>query len=306
MFSTIRIVGVIAVLLSVTLDLQSREWTDSSGKYKLNADLVGYDDENVILQREDKQLGSIRLDQLSQQDQEYLKSKEASLIKSDKLDKLQQWTTAGGLTLVGRIVDYTKKDVTVQRRRGKTYVNDRVLENLPEFYQKLFPLVIAHFENIQPTQSQVNRWLYSTRGEPKTFTLEGVVMELENGDEYGIPFFVFSEKDQRVLKQGWSQWIGVKDDFDKRDDEAFHLESLAATYNKNQELNRRIALMQLNMQAVQAGLTSLWEVTLYPNQGNMHPPMWVVYPGRNSEQAALAAMQQHPGFTIGSIRRVSN
>lgn len=63
--------------------------------------------------------------------------------------------------------------------------------------------------------------------------------------------------------------------------------------------------MQLNLQAVQAGLTSVWEVTLYPNRGNPNPPMWVTVFGRNSQDAANAALQQNPGFSVGPIRRVS-
>lgn len=59
--------------------------------------------------------------------------------------------------------------------------------------------------------------------------------------------------------------------YQERDDHAFRLESLAATHLLNQQINHQIALMDLNMQAIQAGLTSAWEVTLYPVPGNPHP-----------------------------------
>ena len=44
------------------------------------------------------------------------------------------------------------------------------------------------------------------------------------------------------------------------------------------------------LQAVIAGITSVWEVTLYPVQGNSSPPKWVVTMGRNSAQAIAAAV----------------
>jgi hypothetical protein len=64
--------------------------------------------------------------------------------------------------------------------------------------------------------------------------------------------------------------------------------------------------MNLNLQAIRAGLTSAWEVTLYPVPGNSSPPRWVVMPGRNSAQATAAALKNNPGFVVGPVRRVSN
>jgi hypothetical protein len=68
---------------------------------------------------------------------------------------------------------------------------------------------------------------------------------------------------------------------------------------------REIATMQLKMQAVQAGLTSLWEVTLYPAAGRTGPPIWVVMPARNSRDATAAALQSNPGYVAGPVRRVA-
>jgi hypothetical protein len=70
-------------------------------------------------------------------------------------------------------------------------------------------------------------------------------------------------------------------------------------------MQREIAMMQLQLQAVQADLTSLWEVTLFPVAGQGGPPLWVVVPGRDSRQATLAALEKNPGYVPGSVRRVS-
>ena len=47
---------------------------------------------------------------------------------------------------------------------------------------------------------------------------------------------------------------------------------------------------------MQAGVTSLWEVTLYPARGTAGPPLWVVVPGRNSIDATNQALAQNPGL----------
>jgi hypothetical protein len=132
-------------------------------------------------------------------------------------------------------------------------------------------------------------------------------MELENGDEYGVPFFFFSEEDLRVLQPGWNEWLAAnhEQNYDQQQDHSFLLQAAAAARQQDQQVQHRIAQMQLNLQAVQAGLTSLWEVTLYPARGNAGPPLWVVAPGRNSAQASQTAMSQNPGYVAGPVRRVS-
>ena len=181
-----------------------------------------------------------------------------------------------------------------------------MITNLPELYQKLVPKVIEHFEEIELRDRRALRnWLLSLGGEPRTFLVEGVILEVENGDEYAIAFFIFTETDRKILKAGWQSWLAVQKDYKKRDDHAFRLESLAAAYLQNRKLDRQIALMDLNLQAVRAGLTSAWEVTLYPLPGNHSPPRWVVMPGRNSDKATAAALQKNPGFKAVSVRRIS-
>ncbi|HEY3394731.1 MAG TPA: SHD1 domain-containing protein [Lacipirellulaceae bacterium] len=304
--SQLQMLLTIALTLTATAAL-ARTWTDSTGKYNVDADLIAFNDKTVILQREDKQLGAIDIKKLSQGDQEYLKSKEAEERANEIAGKKQTWTLRDGMKVPGRVVDYARRDLTVQRRRGKIYVNDRQFENLPEIYQRMLPKVVAQLERInQPDKRGLEAWLVRQKGQPRTFTVEGVIMELENGDEYGVPFFFFSDEDLAVLKPGWDEWLAAHQDehYDKQADHAFMVQSLAAARQHDREVQRQIAIMQLNLQAVQAGLTSLWEVTLYPARGNAGPPLWVVQPGRNSQQAAAAALSQNPGYVAGPVRKV--
>ncbi len=299
---------ILLAMAAVSADAHGREWKDVTGLYSLDADLVGFDDEHVILQRTDnKELGAFPRNKLSQRDHEYLKSKEAQQLSNDNLNATQLWTMSDGLKVPGRIVDFAKADIVLQARRGRSYANNQLVNNLPEIYQKMLPKIIQHFEPASKAEEiGTDRWLRLQAGQPRTFSLEGVMIELENGDEYGVPFFLLSQKDQAVLRPGWQQWLKDREDYDKHDDHAFRLQNQAAAYQRNQQYDRQIALMNLEMQAIQAGITSAWEVSLYPVQGNPNPPIWVVETGRSSLEATQKALRRYPGYRDGPVRKLSN
>lgn len=295
---------VVLILLSAATSAPARTWTDSTGKYSLDADLIAFNERDVVLQKADHQLISVPLDKLSDADRQFLESEDANAAMTAATGADQTWTLANGLKVVGRVVDYARRDVTLQRRRGNIYVNDRRIDNLPEIYQKMIPFIVAHFDRLnQPDRAGLTAWLVRQRGEPRTFTVEGVVLELENGDEYGVPFFFFSDEDQQLLKPGWEDWLGAHEDYQRQSDSAFRLQSLAAAHQRDRLVNQQIARTQLLLQAVEAGVTSIWEVMLHPPRGM---PQSVVVYGRNSRDAANAALRQFPGATVGPIRRVSN
>jgi hypothetical protein len=292
--------------IGICTTAQGRLWTDSSDRYTLDAELVTFNDRSVVLQRADHELVAIPLESLSQADREYLASQEARDLSRHSLEGLQTWKLADGSAISGRVVDFAHRTLTLQRRRSRIYVNDRPLENLPEFYQQLVPMIVAHFENLRSSDRQsLERWLVRQRGAARTFQVEGVVLETENGDEYGVPFFLLSKTDRQLLQADWDEWLAAREDYETRAHHAFLLQSLAAARHRDALVQREIAQMQLQLQAVQAGLTSLWEVTLYPAAGQGGPPLWVVMPGRDSRQATAAALSANPGYMAGPVRRVA-
>lgn len=282
-------------------------WSDASGQYKVEADLIAFSPTKVVLERtDDKQLISLQMNELSQADQDFLKSKEAEDTTNTLSHTMQTWTMASGMKVVGRVVDYGRKQVTIQRQDGKIFVNDRPFDNLPEVYQIMIPKIVAFFEHLQRDDRQaLEDWAVRQRGQARTFNCEGVLFEIENGDRYAIPFFLFSEEDQKVLKPGWDAWVGTKDEeYEKKEDSSFDLRALAAANAQNAAASDQIARTQLLMQAVTAGVTNLWEVTLYPGNGR---GQWlsVVVPGRDSREATMAALQRNPGYTAGPVRRLN-
>jgi hypothetical protein len=381
----------LVVVVAVTGIADARVWKDATGLYTINADLVGFDDDMVILQRENKELGSCPIDKLCKEDREYLKSKEALKIHNSNIDQAQAWTMSNGLKLVGKIVDYEREQVVIKQQDGKVLVNDKPFDGLPVIYQNILLRVVETMESKpMPNKKALEQWVSTSPifrgGESQNYDLEGVVFEFQDGSKYAVPFSIFAKEEQTLLKSGWDAWVEshkavpappvpatpgknvenvtqpavgldgksgsggaalpepaqgitandglpkpaqgftaeLAKDVEtnplgaggatvakkpaqnyKRDDQAFHLQSMAAAYQRNQNVNQRIAMMNLNMQAIQAGLTSAWEITLYPKSGNPYPPKWVVTYGRNSLIATQEALRGNPGYYAGPVRKVS-
>ena len=92
-------------------------WSDVTGSYTLDADLVLFNERTVVLQRADHELVAIPIEQLSENDREYLKSTEAGDALRKSTDGLQTWKLRDGTQIIGRVVDYAAVDMTIQRRR---------------------------------------------------------------------------------------------------------------------------------------------------------------------------------------------
>jgi hypothetical protein len=287
---------------------ESRVWSDKSGEYTLEAELVTFNDKSVVLKRADHELVAFPLAELSPADQDFLKT-QAALDAQKKSDESKQTLElTDGTKITGHIVDFAERDITLQRRRGNFYVNDRRLDNLPEFYQKLLPQVVAHFETLRsPDLAGLENWMTRQRGRPHTFHLEGVLIESANGDVHAVPFFLLPAAERQLWERYWINWQARQKEreTESREDLAFLLKSFAAARAEDAQIQREIAELQLKMQAVQAGVTSLWEVTLYPDVAMHGWPMWVVVPGRDSRQATMNALDRYPGFVVGPVRRVS-
>jgi hypothetical protein len=285
----------------------ARVWTDSTGRYSIEADLIAFNNKVVILQRADHELGQVPVEKLSPADREYLKTKVASEATQKVTGAMQTWQLRNGLKLVGRVVGYARKQLTVQRRRGKIYVNDRSFDNLPEVYQAVIPKIVAQQEKLTRDDKQaLEDWLVTQKGQPRSFTIDGALVELESGDEYVVPFSFFSAGHLALLQPGWQQWLAAhtRQQMDEQSRQEFLVQSLMAARYRDEQIQREVAQMQLN-QAVLLGNTQIWEVSLYPARGTAGPPLWVVMPGINSGEATRAALAQHPGYVAGPVRKIA-
>jgi hypothetical protein len=174
---------------------------------------------------------------------------------------------------------------------------------LPEVYQRILPRIVSYFEKIELDDvDDLVEWVTRQKGRPKQYTIDGVVLELENGDEYAVPFIFFSEEDLEVLRPGWERWLASSENADRRQHENFLLQAQAQAYLEDRRMRQQIAATQLMFSAVEAGVTDLWEIYLQPKAGVPALPLLVVVPAENSRQAMLRALDKYPAYIPGPAR----
>ena len=185
---------------------QSRNWTDSSGLYKFEGKIIARDDKRVVIEKKDKSLLSVELSQLSKSDLEYLEANKEQHL--DSTQEVQEWHLENGVTIKGAVVEYGSRVVEMRKRRGKIYVNDKLFDNLPEIYQQIIPQLVAKVEGVDiEKKAHIDRWKKKLKSTTKKYQAEGVKLELENGDLYTIPLFMFTQQDRRILEPGLDAWV---------------------------------------------------------------------------------------------------
>lgn len=293
----------------------AREWVDITGNVKINGTMIASDDKEVVIKLDKKRDGhellAVEIEQLSQNDRDYLSSEEARQALQSESEK-QAWELNSGLKVYGKLVGFVKDEVNIQRKRGRIYINDRVLENLPEVYQKMLPKLVAIQEDKKiETHADFVKWVTAQKGRLVTYHVEAITLEFPNGDEYDIPLAFLSPSSTKVLRPAYEQWVALEKDASDRDEKYveqkrqrdLYLQSRAAAINTQQQM-MEIARLNLVMNSVSAGATNLWEVALYPPQNYYSAyPLLVVVPARDSATASNIAMQQHPGFVAGPVRK---
>lgn len=306
-----KVVGwtVTAVLLAgLAPHVAARTWTDKTGHFTLEADLVAFNADSVLLRTAEKELLTWPLAQLSDDDVKYLESQEATDAVKSTADQKQTWHLRGGTTLVGRVVDYDRRELVIQRRRGKIYVNDRLFSNLPQPYQLMVPRLVGHFENqALDTPQSFEAWVLRQKGQPRSFTVEGVILELETGDEYPVPFLFFTDADRAVLEPGWERWKAANPDSSAQETESLVLQHSAEAYQRDREAaqQQQVSQLQLQLLATAAGVVDMWQVLMLPPPGVAALPVSVVVPARGSADAMIQAKNQYPNYQVGPARRLN-
>ena len=123
----------------------ARQWSDKSGKYSIEGDLIATNDDWVVIKQTNGRLSAVKLSDLSEADPG-IRGLSRRLNHIKESDGLQTWTLGDGYKVKGRVVAYGHKDVVVSRRRSRIYVNDRPFQNLPEVYQLIVRKMIGQQE----------------------------------------------------------------------------------------------------------------------------------------------------------------
>lgn len=289
-----------------------RRWTDPMGRVVVEGEYFAANEGTVVIRKPTGELLGVDLLELSAADQEFVAARRQTELDAKRADpeldlwKPHVWTMRDGTTFRGEVVAFGRREVTFRRNTGVTMVNETPYSRLEPFYQKLVLLIVAEFADPSvKTERDLTLWARSLRGQPKTFTVEGVLLRLEDDRELPIPFFVLSRADMAFLRPGWEQWKSENATYEARQREDFLLQVQADQYQADRAQAQQIQMMKLEMMAAATGLTRFWEVQLLPGPGVWARPLSVVVSARDNVTAQQMAMMQYPGFVAGAVRVLS-
>lgn len=287
------------LIAAAALPAHARIWTDNTGKHTQQAELIDFDQHTVILKKAEGNLVAVPIERLSDADQEYLKSAGAKTHVSEVADAVKDrtWHMIEGSKLVGRVIEYARREVVITRKDSKLWVNDKLFATLPELHQLAVMMLVNHSEKKQcKTAKDIEDLIVIRKGEPLKFQVEGVLLQLATGETFPVPFFLFSDKDMAVLKPGWDAWVKVEKDEAAKQRESAMLRTVASEYQRNREIDHRIQYLQLASQWF-----DLWEVGLVAPNGDTTS---VVIPARDSLTAEMAALSKYPNGRIIGTRKI--
>ncbi|QDV25127.1 SHD1 domain-containing protein [Aureliella helgolandensis] len=298
----------LCLLFQVTcmLPVQARLWSSKNGHYKLEAEAITFNEELVVLKRPTGELVAVELKELSEEDQEYVRSKEATDAAEKSADEMQTWTSRDGMKIRGRVVAYGRRDLVVQRKLGRVHIDDKKFSDIDPLHQRLLLKIIGHEEKTTfEDEKQLETWGKTLGGTPRIYKLEGVRMELEGGDEIGVPFFMFSTEDLAILEPGWQMWLEEDESQKTQERESFLMRSAAMAHQQDRAAKQQIEMLKLNLLGAATGAIGVWQVGLVPGQGVYGRPTSVMITAQNSGQARQIAMQNYPGYIVGGVRKAS-
>lgn len=281
---------------------EARQWSNSNGVFKMEADLVAFNASTVVLKRSDGRLISIELSELSGADQAFVKSKEAAEQAGKSASELQTWTFKDGMKVRGRVLAYGKKQLNVQKQLGRILINDQPFSRMDPMRQEVVLKIVSYLESTKFDRLGFERWVRKLGPDVKSYPLEGVLLELESGDVIGVPFFLFATEELSVLEPGWKHWLAEADDEEARRREDLLVQSTAMQYQQDAQQQRQIELLKLEMLGRAVGLITVWEVMLEPSGGTAGRPISVMVQADNSDIASQLVQQRYPGYQITGVR----
>lgn len=287
----------IVVLCACAAPAAAREWTDASGKYHQEAELVAFDGHLVVLKKARGRLVAIPLDSLSTADQDYLKSQQAKNDMAAAASKDRAWTLIDGKKFTGDVLKFGEKEIVVSRKFGKLYVNGKPFSELSEFHQYVVPKLVSHEEGKEyKDDDAIQALIASRKGADLVYKVRGVVFLLPSGEEFAVPIWLLSARDRKVLEPEWNAWLAAEKETalkEQHEQEQVTMARAAANeYQRNQEIEQRLQYLQLASQWF-----DLWQVSLTAPNGAVSS---VIVPARDSRTAQAEAQRQCPNCIVGA------
>jgi hypothetical protein len=288
----------------------SREWTDREGRFLIRGELVAASEDAIVIRKGNRDLIAVPLKAISDEDRgavsDYRQAQRSDPATAETIGEFHSWTTRGGAEFKARIKAFAERPVKFEARSGMILVNGTSLGNLDSFRLQMAAKVVAEFDDPSVnTEADLRKWIRGHRGNPPSFLVQGVMVELPDGTELPVPFFLFEAKDLEILRPGWERWRDSQENEAAQRQESFLLAVQADQYRSQQQEAQQIRMMQLELLGAATGLTTIWEVYLSPRPGVFGRPVSVVVSARDSQQAQQMAAARYPGFVVGSTRALS-
>jgi len=223
-----------------------RTWTDATGRYTTEAALVDFDGQNVVLKKYSGRLIALPIAKLSQADQDYLHSQAAVQAAEQHAGGNRTWTLRDGTKFIGRVLKYGKAKVVIERQYGRVLVNGKPFQEISKPHQYVLYRVVEHFDQVPIKDHQaLVTWAIKQGGNPREFDCEGVLMQVEDGEKIAVPFFLFSDRDEKFLRPGWEEWLAAESKAEKASQEELarqqqselFLRARARDYQRDQALH---------------------------------------------------------------------
>ena len=104
MILALRSALIFTAALLVRGPVQARTWTDSTGKFSIDADLIAADERRAVLEVAKNRLISVDVERLSTADQEYLRAQLKPDERNPSIEVEQIWPTRRGLKMRAKVV----------------------------------------------------------------------------------------------------------------------------------------------------------------------------------------------------------
>lgn len=339
--SSFKRIIICSLLLLLPASLYGREWTDASGRFKLEAEMVSANDELVVLRTPSHRLLAVNLKELSEADRAFVRERVSDLSKTEQLQppddatgpvvveveapaesqtvvrqpaavEKHVWKLTNGQSLIGQFVGFEQKPLVIARRLGKVYVGNTAQEDLTPFNQRMIPAAVGHLEGAEiKTLRELENWMRDAGSGPWTYDVNAVVLESSEHGRVAVPIFLLDKSSLVIITPAFERWEKIRlaelpeDEASRYEDiERFLTRAEITARAADEAIERRAQMLNLELYATATGVTDMWEVQLAPvNRFGL--PFTAVVPGVDSLTAQNAALQRFPGYQVVGVAKAS-
>ena len=234
----------------------------------------------------------------------------AASVAEHNAAKVGGWRLVDGQRIHGEFTGFDLKPLSIKRVSSEVYVGGVLFSQLDPVYRHILPMTIAHLEHAKIEDVRdIEKWLKKSGPGPWTYKIEAVMIETPNRGSVAIPTFLLDKSISESIAVPLRRWreahasnISEEERNSYYDRERFMTRASMTAQVADASVEQQARYMRLELLAVASGATDLWNVSLLPINGYGYP-YHVLVPGRNSDEARVAALQRYPNYTVGGIAK---